>query len=134
MSHRCVGLRTRQQRARKPSRGGGGDEEVVTSFGSSSSSGDYCSTLLTARVFIAAAFLDVGKVSQDALDELVRNAPKEIRADVRALAQALATFTEEVGDDPDALEINAALESLPETAAAEKRLDAWQEEHCKGNG
>ena len=110
----------------------GGDEEVVVSFGSASS-GDYCGTLLTARVFITAAFLDVGTVSQEALDELVRNAPKEIRADVKAVAQALTTFTEEVGDDPDMFKINAALESLgPEMAAAEKRLDAWSEENCTG--
>jgi hypothetical protein len=31
---------------------GGGDEEVVTSFGNFPT-GDYCGTLLTARVFIA---------------------------------------------------------------------------------
>jgi hypothetical protein len=110
---------------------GGGDEEVVTSFGNFPT-GDYCGTLLTARVFISASFLDAGKVSQEALDELVRNAPKKIRADVKTLAQGLATFTEQVGDDPDVLEINDALESLgPETAAAEKRLDAWQKENCR---
>jgi hypothetical protein len=44
---------------------GGGDEEVVTSFGNFPT-GDYCGTLLTARVFISAAFLDAGKVSQEA--------------------------------------------------------------------
>jgi hypothetical protein len=113
---------------------GGGDEEIVTSFGNFPT-GDYCGTLLTARVFISAAFLDVGTVSQDALDELVRNAPKEIRADVRAIAQELATFTEQVGDDPDVFELEAALESRgPETEAAEKRLDAWEKEHCEGKG
>jgi len=113
---------------------GGGDEEVVTSFGNFPT-GDYCGTLLTARVFISGAFLGANKVSQEALDELVRNAPKEIRADVRALTRALATFTEQVGDDPDVFEIEAALESLaPQEEAAEKRLDAWVEENCKGAG
>jgi hypothetical protein len=74
-------------------------------------------------------------VSQDGLDELARNAPEEIRADIETLAQALATLAEEVGDDPDVFELEAALESLsPKTEAAEEHLDAWAEEHCKGKG
>jgi hypothetical protein len=52
---------------------------------------------------------------------------------VKTLAEGLATFTEQVGDDLDVLEINAAIESFgPETAAAEKRLDVWQKESCRG--
>ena len=109
---------------------GGGDEEVVTSFGNFPT-GDYCGTLLTARVFIAGAFLGANKVSQEALDELVRNSPKEIRADVETIAEALATYTEEVGDDPTPFEMEAALESLaPEKEAAEKRLKAWLKKNC----
>jgi hypothetical protein len=54
---------------------------------------------------------------------------------VKALTRTLTTFTEKVGDDPDVLELEAALESLaPEKQAAEKRLDAWVEENCKGAG
>jgi hypothetical protein len=113
---------------------GGGDEEVVTSFGNFPT-GDYCGMLLTARVYISSAFLGVDKVSQEALDELVRNSPKEIRADVRTLAQGLTTFTEQVGDDPDVFELEAALESLgPEQEAAEKRVDAWVDDNCQGRG
>ena len=105
--------------------GCGGGEEVVTSFGNFPT-GDYCGMLLTARVYISGAFLGADKVSQEALDELVRSTPKEIRADVRTLAQGLTAFTEQVGDDPDVFELEAALESLgPEQDAAEKRVDAW---------
>ena len=74
-------------------------------------------------------------MSQEALDELIHNSPKEIRADVRTLAQGLTTFTEQVGDDPDVFELEAALEKLgPEQEAAEKRVDAWVDENCKGRG
>lgn len=111
---------------------GGGDKEVVTSFGNFPT-GDYCGMLLNARLFISAAFIDPGTVSQEALDELVRDAPKEIRADVNDLAQALTTFTEKVGDDPDVFELEAALTSVsPTTEAAEKHLDAWEKKNCKG--
>jgi hypothetical protein len=54
---------------------GGGDEEVVTSFGDFPT-GDYCGTLITARVFISGAFLGANKVSQEALDELVAQCSK----------------------------------------------------------
>ena len=87
---------------------GGGEEDVVTSFGNFPT-GDYCGTLLTARVFISGAFLGANKVSQEALDELVRNAPKGIRGDVETIAEALANYTEEVGDDPTPFEMEAAL-------------------------
>jgi len=74
-------------------------------------------------------------VSQDGLDELADAAPEEIRADIETLAQALATLTEEVGDDPDVFELDAALKSInPKTEAAEKHLDAWEKENCKGEG
>ena len=110
-----------------------GDEDVIISFGSAPN-GDFCGPLLNARMFISAAFLEVGKVSQEALEELERNAPKEIRADVKTVAQALTRFTEEVGDDPDVFEIEAALKVAqgPEYEAAEKRIDAWETENCKG--
>lgn len=94
---------------------------------------DYCQALLSARVSISAAFLGAGSVSQEDLDELARNAPEEIRADVETLAQALATYTEKVGDDPTVFEREAALASLnPEMDAAEERLDAWEQENCTG--
>jgi len=110
---------------------GGGDEEVVTSFGDVPT-GHYCGTLLTARVFIEAAFLGSGKVSQEALDELVRNTPTEIREDVRILSQALATLEEKDVDFSDPFELEAALEALdPEMSEAEKHLDAWQKTNCK---
>ena len=93
----------------------------------------FCMTLLTARVFISGAFLDPGSVSQDGLEELADAAPAEIRGDIETLAQALATLTEEVGDDPDVFELNAALKSIdPKTDAAEKHLDAWQQKNCSG--
>jgi hypothetical protein len=84
-------------------------------------------------VFISAAFVDPGSVSQDGLDELADAAPEEIRADIETLAQALATLAEQVGDDPDLFELKAALESLkPKTEAAEKHLDTWEQKNCKG--
>ena len=113
--------------------GGGGEQESAASdemtIEEMAASVDYCVALLTAR----AAFLGVGSVSPEDLDELAGNAPEEIRTDVNTLAQALTTYTEEVGDDPTVLERAAALDSLsPETAAAERRLDAWEEENCTG--
>ena len=101
-------------------------EEMAARAEEMAASVDYCAALVTARV----AFLGVGSVSQGDLDELAGNAPEEIRADVETLAQALTTYTEEVRDDPTRA---ATLDSLtPETAAAEKRLDAWEKENCTG--
>jgi len=111
-------------------------EETIPDSGSDKESGDdFCLTLLTARVFIAGAYLDPGSVSQDGLADLADAAPREIRDDIETLAQALATLHEKVGDDPDVLELNAALESIkPKTEPAEKHLDAWERENCKGRG
>ena len=93
----------------------------------------FCFTLLTGRVFIAGGFIDPGSVSQDGLAELADAAPKEIRADIETLAQALATLAEKVGDDPDPFQLEAALQSLsPKTEAADEHLDAWEKGNCKG--
>lgn len=149
--HRCVGLRSLGWLSRSLPPGAAGAtrsrlrprrrrfeellKELTTpaSGADTDASDDSCGTLLTAMVFISGAFLDPGSVSQDGLDELARNAPEEIRADIETLAQALATLAEEVGDDPTVFELEAALGSLdPEVEAAEKHLDAWQKENCAG--
>ena len=56
-------------------------------------------------------------------------------ADIETLARAVATLAEQVGDDPDVFELEAALESLnPKTEAADKHLDAWEKKNRKRQG
>jgi len=78
------------------------------------------------------------------LDALASKVPEEIRADVRTLAQALATYSAKIkdigiepGSTPSAAQLQqlqTAITSLDQTelTAASQRLEAWSKENCTG--
>ena len=104
-----------------------------------------CVALAGVGASIAQAFsgaVDSGE--QADLDALASKVPEEIRADVRTLAQALATYSakiKDIGIEPGATpsaaqlqQLQAAITSLDQTelTAASQRLEAWSKENCTG--
>ena len=104
-----------------------------------------CLALAGVGASIAQAFSGAVDSGDEAdLDELASKVPEEIRADVETLAQALATYSEEIQDigieagaTPSAeqlQQLQAALASLDQEGltAASQRLEAWAQENCTG--
>jgi ABC-type Zn uptake system ZnuABC Zn-binding protein ZnuA len=104
-----------------------------------------CVALAGVGASIAQAFsgaVDSGE--QADLDALASKVPEEIRADVRTLAQALATYSakiKDIGIEPGATpsaaqlqQLQTAITSLDQTelTAASQRLEAWSKENCTG--
>ena len=104
-----------------------------------------CLALAGVGASIAQAFSGAVDSADEAdLEELASKVPEEIRADVETLAQALATYSEEIQDigieagaTPSAeqlQELQTAIASLDqeELTAASQRLEAWSQENCTG--
>ena len=104
-----------------------------------------CLALAGVGASIAQAFSGAVDSGDEAdLDELASKVPEEIRADVETLAQALATYSEEIqgigveaGATPSAeqlQQLQTAIASLDqeELTAASQRLEAWSQENCTG--
>ncbi len=104
-----------------------------------------CLALAGVGASIAQAFSGAVDSGEEAdLDALASKVPEEIRADVRTLAQALATYSakiKDVGIEPGATpsaaqlqQLQAAITSLDQTelTAASQRLEAWSKENCTG--
>lgn len=104
-----------------------------------------CLALAGVGASIAQAFSGAVDSADEAdLEELASKVPEEIRADVETLAQALATYSEEIQDigieagaTPSAeqlQELQTAIASLDqeELTAASQRLEAWSQENCAG--
>ena len=104
-----------------------------------------CLALAGVGASIAQAFSGAVDSGDEAdLDELASKVPEEIRADVETLAQALATYSEEIQDigieagaTPSAeqlQQLQAALASLDQEGltAASQRLEVWAQENCTG--
>jgi hypothetical protein len=104
-----------------------------------------CVALAGVGASIAQAFsgaVDSGE--QADLDALASKVPEEIRADVRTLAQALATYSakiKDIGIEPGATpsaaqlqQLQTAITSLDQTelTAASQRLEAWSKKNCTG--
>jgi hypothetical protein len=102
-----------------------------------------CLALASAGSAFAQAFSGTG-TSEDAeaFQELADSVPDEIKADVQVLAEAFATYSEELQDigleagaTPTAeqlQQLQAALASIDQTevTAASERLGTWAEENC----
>jgi hypothetical protein len=102
-----------------------------------------CLALASAGSAFAQAFSGTG-TSEDAeaFQELADSVPDEIKADVQVLAEAFATYSEELQDigleagaTPTAeqlQQLQAALASIDqaEVTAASERLGTWAEENC----
>jgi hypothetical protein len=102
-----------------------------------------CLALASAGSAFAQAFSGTG-TSEDAeaFQELADSVPDEIKADVQVLAEAFATYSEELQDigleagaTPTAeqlQQLQAALASIDqaEVTAASERLGTWAEDNC----
>lgn len=106
-----------------------------------------CLALASVGATMAQAFAGAAGASDDNSDELAELAskvPDEIKADVETLAQAFATYANELTDigieagatpNADQLQqLQAAIASLDqeELTAASQRIEAWSKENCTG--
>ena len=106
-----------------------------------------CLALASVGATMAQAFAGAAGASDDNSDELAELAskvPDEIKADVETLAQAFATYVNELTDigieagatpNADQLQqLQAAIASLDqeELTAASQRIEAWSKENCTG--
>ena len=102
-----------------------------------------CLALASAGSAFAQAFSGTGTPEDaEAFQELADSVPDEIKADVQVLAEAFATYSEELQDigleagaTPTAeqlQQLQAALASIDqaEVTAASERLGTWAEENC----
>jgi len=117
-------------------------DETDTDF-SGDLSGDCLEAVQAYSAALAAA--GAGGDSDDSLDvfqEFADQAPEEIRDDFQVLAQAYATYIQELGDlglepgevpsadDLAKLTQAAAAFNNPEVTAANERVTAWADENC----
>ena len=104
-----------------------------------------CRALASAGSAFAQAFTGTSSAEDaEAFQELADSVPDEIKADVQVLAEAFATYSEELqdigleaGGTPTAeqlQQLQAALASIDqaEVTAASERLGAWAQENCTG--